>query len=885
MKFLSRLWIKKSIRDILNQKLLFFALILLCLSGTGSFVALYMGFTNLEYSYARIYRETNFADSEINTLNDVWFNTTEIQEVVDNFTTNHPEIDSINFRLITDTGYNLSSQDSSRSYLLSGRAIGIDTSLQVDELINGFIYDQGSGPLEDSSSDLVFLESHFAQKFRLKPNSKLNTKICNQTYLFRIQAIVYSPDYLIVIPSKYDFLPTSIFGVIYLPIEQLQQFSNHSNQANNILIKMQDGIDLQIRNQIIGDFHTLLNDYTQGAFSPPVMQENQVSNLALHLDLETFEEIALILPVIILGVAAVSIYITSGRLVQSQKRTIGLASCLGYLQSDILLHFVTFSFIIGSTGSILGVIFGSIISGLITWVYAYFLRFPQIVDIQPQVHVMLFASLIGITVSVISGIIPSWRASQLEPREALHININTHKGSKSVLEKILRVNPFGLLLTIPLRNLFRKKVRSSATVIAIAAAVMILVVAIAFIESVSLGVNKQFTEISDYDVIIKFDDIKFADLGVKNDLLNIKKISGIVTAEPVFQIPSFIEKEGYQKEVLITAWNSSSPNAHKFNWASPMDNLSSDRLVICSALANQLNLYTGDIITFTYPRIPDVDLAYTTASIVWTSWSSYGLERARNETLRYLGNLIEANTESISFSEQSREIRLRRSNISISGVSKEIWDTMVHTTMDTITSRFKLNQFKESFNIDLSPYSQIIVKVTEPNNVTLLDQITEEIGKIEGIRSVEYGHDFRNAVNMMMAAFNAVIGIFLLFSCALAALAIFTTIYVNFQERLREIATMLTLGISDNEFLLMMSVENLIQAIFGIIVGIPWGISVSKWLLDNILRTFYFEIIIQSGTWIVLCAAVLAVVLLSQVPAVYNGLKLDLPVVTKELVS
>ena len=159
------------------------------------------------------------------------------------------------------------------------------------------------------------------------------------------------------------------------------------------------------------------------------------------------------------------------------------------------------------------------------------------------------------------------------------------------------------------------------------------------------------------------------------------------------------------------------------------------------------------------------------------------------------------------------------------------------------------------------------------------------VNDIEGIRSIDFGHDFRSAVNIMMSTFNAIIGLFLLFSCGLAALAIFTTIYVNFQERQREIATMLTLGISDNEFLLMMTIENVIQAICGIIIGIPMGIFVSNWLLDNILRTFYFEIIIQPGTWVVLWIGILTVVLISQIPAIYKGLKLDLPIVTKELAS
>ncbi len=136
-----------------------------------------------------------------------------------------------------------------------------------------------------------------------------------------------------------------------------------------------------------------------------------------------------------------------------------------------------------------------------------------------------------------------------------------------------------------------------------------------------------------------------------------------------------------------------------------------------------------------------------------------------------------------------------------------------------------------------------------------------------------------------MAAFNAIVAVFLVFACLLAGASIFTTIYVNFQERQREIATMLTIGLSDREFLFIMTIENLSQAILGFFLGIPMGLWLASWILDNFLRLFYFEIVIQPITWIFLWVGVISVVLISQLPAVYHGVKLDLTVVTKELSS
>jgi ABC-type antimicrobial peptide transport system permease subunit len=212
---------------------------------------------------------------------------------------------------------------------------------------------------------------------------------------------------------------------------------------------------------------------------------------------------------------------------------------------------------------------------------------------------------------------------------------------------------------------------------------------------------------------------------------------------------------------------------------------------------------------------------------------------------------------------------------------------MVYTTLQTITSDKNLNltRFKSGLDIDLTPTSQLILKVNQPSNVTLLEEIKTSITQLEGIRSIEFSYDFHQAVNILMAAFNAVISVFLVFACLLAGAAIFTTIYLSFQERQQEIATMMTLGLSDREFLSILTVENLSQGILGILLGIPPGLWIASWILDNVLRLFYFEIIILPTTWILIWVGVIGVVLISQIPAIYYGTKLDLTIVTRELSS
>ncbi len=883
MKFLTRNWFKKSIRDIFRQKLLYLALIILCFLGIGAYVALTMGYTNLGVTYESIYRRTSFADAEINTHSEVWFNLSVMEKVVQEFMKNHTEIAAVNYRLILDTGYNLTSSPTnhSRQYMPSGRIIGIDW--QNDFKINDLIIESGNYFNSSFTNQCILLEAHFARSYELETGDFLLTQILGEEFFnFSIESIVYSPEYLVIIPSKYDFLPTNSFGVIYYPLENLQTLTNLSGVANNIIIKMQSNVSIETRDTIINELFEHINE--NGSFTNPIMKEKQISNWALRLDLEEISEIAFVLPVIVLGVGAISINITLSRIVQSQRRIIGIISSLGYSQNDILMHFFIFSLIIGIIGSFLGIIFGVIVSGGVTWVYAYFMGFPSIVKIELQFQVISIALITGLGISIFSGLIPSWRASRMIPRDALQAMGSIQRNTRSIFEKLLFVNPLGLKLIIPIRNLFRKPFRSLATISMISAAVMILVVSFAFTDSVNTSVLRQFNEISQYDIIIKYNGMKFADLGVNADIDYLRNLPGVESIDPVLQLPSTIISEGKQEQVLITAWNSSVPNTHNFNWKSKSDSLEPNgSMVICPSLASDLNMQTGSIVSFSYPKIPGLNYVKFLINLAWES-NRHNYTVAREQAIKSLTKLLASSKESLSFSTSSEGISYGIADLEISGVTNEIWGAIVYTTVETITSTLGLNYFRDSvLNIDLSPFTQLIMKITQPNNITLLEDLKEKASNIEDVRTIEFGLDLHNSIDITMSIFNVIISTFLLFSCLLAGTAIFTSIYINFQERQTEIATMLAIGLSDKEFLTILTIENLFQAILGIIGGIPVGLWMASWILDNILRVFHFEISVLPFTWLILWVSVIVVVLLSQLPAFYQSIRLDLAAITKEL--
>ncbi len=841
-----------------------------------------MGYTNLYVSLDKIYEKTNFADVEINSHSDSWFNISKVDLFTKNYSLNNPGFNLVNYRLLTKSGYNSSmvTQENIRYQLTEGRAVGINWSLSSNERINDFIFEEGPSQFDNNS---IYLEAHYAHSYDLHVNDSIQTRILGQKFNFTIRGIVYNPESLLVIPSRHDFLPTNRFGIIYLPLKSLQQYTNLTGFANNLIIEISPHLSDMEKESLISEFYTQLNAYTNNSFAPPTFQQYQVSNWAINMDLEEIQKIAIVLPILILGVASIAIFITLNRQVQSQRRIIGIASSLGYSPLDILVHYASFALILGLVGSIVGIVLGAILSGGITWIYAYFMNFPTIISIEVQFGVIFNGFVIGTLITFLSGVIPAIRANRLTPREALQGNIVIIKGKHSLFEKIFRIKSFRIRSTVPIRNFFRQKSRTIATVIAISASVMILVVSGAFNDSINHGISQQFTETSQYHISVNYEGFKFADLGLKDDINFISQLPGVVSVDPVLEMPSVINFNGKQREVLIRAWNSSNPSTHTFQWTSDTDQLlSKDGLVLTTGLARTLGVSTGAVISYGYPRIPYLTSALRAAEAIYNLWG--GGERGRNKTIEYLNELITQNQDTLSFSREREEIVYRNKSITITGVTEEIWGSIVYATIPTLTKVLHIDDFKDSnISIDLSPCSKLILRIAEPNNLTLLEEIKSEISSMNEIRSITFGYDFQTSINITLTAFNVIVVIFILFACLLAGASIFTTIHINFQERSRESATMITLGLSDSEFLFIISIENFFQTLIGIIIGILPGLWLADWILSNALRLFYFSIKVSLQTWIILWGGVLLIVLISQIPAIIQGVKMDLAEVTKDI--
>jgi putative ABC transport system permease protein len=164
-----------------------------------------------------------------------------------------------------------------------------------------------------------------------------------------------------------------------------------------------------------------------------------------------------------------------------------------------------------------------------------------------------------------------------------------------------------------------------------------------------------------------------------------------------------------------------------------------------------------------------------------------------------------------------------------------------------------------------------------------LESIREQAYTLPGVASVELTAESSERVSEQMGFIRSMMWIMLGFGAMLALAIVFTTVSVNILERRREIATMRTLGQSKGRVAAMITVENLLLGLIGLIPGLPLGYLLAAYmfrLFHTDALTFYLTILPTTYVWT--AALVMAIMLISQVPGIRQLNRIELSRVIKE---
>lgn len=224
------------------------------------------------------------------------------------------------------------------------------------------------------------------------------------------------PEYFyIVVDGQFVPFAESAFAVVFTSLVDAQRITGLAGQANEIVLQVAPGAD---RDAIAAQLTDAIAE--AGTIGARVStREEDPSWRLLYDDLEGDQQVWTALTALILAAAAIAAFNLVGRVVDAQRREIGVQMALGVPRRVIVRRPIVMAAQVALAGVVLGVVVGVLVGNAMRDVFASVLPLPEWqAPFQPAVFAR--AAVIGFAVPFVASIVPIRRVLRMEPVAAIH---------------------------------------------------------------------------------------------------------------------------------------------------------------------------------------------------------------------------------------------------------------------------------------------------------------------------------------------------------------------------------------------------------------------------------------------------------------------------------
>ncbi len=159
--------------------------------------------------------------------------------------------------------------------------------------------------------------------------------------------------------------------------------------------------------------------------------------------------------------------------------------------------------------------------------------------------------------------------------------------------------------------------------------------------------------------------------------------------------------------------------------------------------------------------------------------------------------------------------------LTVTGVFDNYVDNYVCVTADT---------YREQCGADAEVNTALVLAGEDAD----VGELSSYILGLDSVINVSENDAIRNRVNSMLTSLNYIVLLTIVCSAALAFTVIYNLTNINITERMREIATVKVLGFYDIESAAYVLRENIVMTIVGAALGVPLGIALNTFVMDQI---------------------------------------------------
>ncbi|HAM44803.1 MAG TPA: cell division protein FtsX [Propionibacteriaceae bacterium] len=351
--------------------------------------------------------------------------------------------------------------------------------------------------LDPTRNDQVLVEQHLAGARQLVPGDVIEVATNTGWEALTVAGIVASPEYLWPARSRQEaIVPFDQWGVLFanekvvatLPVTEVQHeamFVYTDNPPANL--------DQRLHDLALG----------LGAVSTQTLAD-QPSEATLSEDLNGFGEMSVAFPLMFLVAAGLGLAVVLGRMIAQQRGQIGVLRANGFSRRTVRRHYVAYGYIIGTAGSVIGVVLGSLSAASITRLYTAAISVPvTVVEVRPTT--IIAGLLMGPLAGVIAAWLPARRAAAVSPAQVMRGEVTVSVGHRSLVERLIPpLRRLPIRWRSALRGLGRSPRRTLSTIVGVTIATTLVLVSWGMIDTVQILLQRQFVDVQHQDAQVAF---------------------------------------------------------------------------------------------------------------------------------------------------------------------------------------------------------------------------------------------------------------------------------------------------------------------------------------------------------------------------------------------
>ncbi|KGK88719.1 ABC transporter permease [Desulfosporosinus sp. HMP52] len=561
---------RKAIRDIKENFGVYLACIIVIAIGLLLYTSMSIAVESMDKAQQEFYSETNFADGFITV--------TGYPENKVNSLTLLPGINQVTGRIVKEVRI-IDQQKDSNKYL---KMVTLNKSNAAQ--INQIKLIEGRLPRENQPEILV--DPKFLEANHLSIGDSIDLSIDGNQVSLYITGTGQSPEFIYIMRNAQDLYPSAEeFGIAYISLDTLKVLVKEKGQVNDIVFTLEEGVSFD---SVKDNLKAELKPY---GFRSMVPRKDQTSHSILTSEIKQIRTTTKTLPVVFLGVAAIILYTMLRRLIEQQRVSIGTLKAFGFTDLEIVIHYLSYPMVIGTTGGLLGGLSGIALSFPLTTMYRDFFALPGLKS-EFSFKYLFISLALALVFSILSGIKGSLEILRLEPAQAMRPPA-PGTARKTLIEKFSWFwQTLSSQAQMGIRDVFRTPTRSVFNVVGIAVVYSLMTVSWSMQNMTDLLTVVQLEQVQTYDVKLQLSEpsptgaTKYA---VAHD-------PGVSRVEPILEVPATLRNGWLKKEVALMGLAEGSRLYNILDKNGRRLEVPDHGILLSEHLAKSLNVSVGDII-------------------------------------------------------------------------------------------------------------------------------------------------------------------------------------------------------------------------------------------------------------------------------------------------